>query len=156
MFSDFTLRTSHERHPTFTVKVGYSILAIAALATMWLFMPLERSTAAASQPAETTKPAVTIKMVDVPAVFQPGTVTIKVGDTVEWVNVGTEVHHATTDPSMAVNCGDVGSPQGAEPFDSGFLKPGASFRHIFKVAGTYRYACAVHETSGMIGKIVVK
>ncbi|MBV8136037.1 MAG: hypothetical protein JO121_10460 [Deltaproteobacteria bacterium] len=128
----------------------YLLLAIALPAAIAIVALLERRTAVASQPA------VTIKMLDVPAAFEPGTVTIKVGDTVEWRNVGNEVHHATTDPSMAINCGDVGSPSGAQPFDSGFLKPGATFSHTFKVAGTYRYACAVHETSGMIGKIVVK
>ena len=128
----------------------YLVLAIALPAAIAIVALLERRTAVASQPA------VTIKMLDVPAAFEPGTVTIKVGDTVEWRNVGNEVHHATTDPSMAINCGDVGSPSGAQPFDSGFLKPGATFSHTFKVAGTYRYACAVHETSGMIGKIVVK
>jgi plastocyanin len=156
MFGAFRVPAGSGRHRKFATKMHYAMLAIAVLVTIGISTLLEKRTAAASQPAETGKPAVTIKMVDVPAVFQPGTVTIKIGDTVEWVNVGTEVHHATTDPSMAVNCGDVGSPQGAEPFDSGFLKPGASFKHTFKVAGTYRYACAVHETSGMIGKIVVK
>jgi len=126
------------------------VLAIALPATIALVGFLENRTAIASPQV------VTIKMLDVPAAFEPGTVTIKVGDTVEWRNVGNEVHHATTDPSMAINGGDVGSPAGAETFDSGFLKPGATFSHTFKVAGTYRYACAVHETSGMIGKIVVK
>jgi plastocyanin len=132
------------------IPVYYMMLVIALPATIAILTFLEMRTAIASQPV------VTIKMLDVPAAFEPGTVTIKVGDTVEWRNVGNEVHHATTDPSMAINCGDVGSPAGAEPFDSGFLKPGATFSHIFKVAGTYRYACAVHETSGMIGKIVVQ
>jgi len=126
------------------------VLAIA-LPAVAIVTLLARRTAVASQAV-----VVTIKMLDVPAAFEPGTVTIKVGDTVEWRNVGNEVHHATTDPSMAINGGDVGSPAGAETFDSGFLKPGATFSHTFKVAGTYRYACAVHETSGMIGKIVVK
>jgi len=131
-------------------SVYYVALAIALPASIAVVTLLPRQTAIASQPV------VTIKMLDVPAAFEPGTVTIKVGDTVEWRNVGNEVHHATTDPSMAINGGDVGSPAGAETFDSGFLKPGATFSHTFKVAGTYRYACAVHETSGMIGKIVVK
>ena len=128
----------------------YVVLVIALPAVLAIVTLMARRTAVASQPV------VTIKMLDVPAAFEPGTVTIKVGDTVEWRNVGNEVHHATTDPSMAINCGDVGSPAGAEPFDSGFLNPGATFSHTFKVAGTYRYACAVHETSGMIGKIVVE
>ena len=133
-----------------SISMYYVVLTIALPAALAIVTLLARRTAVASQPV------VTIKMLDVPAAFEPRTVTIKVGDTVEWRNVGNEVHHATTDPSMAINCGDVGSPTGAEPFDSGFLKPGATFSHTFKVAGTYRYACAVHETSGMIGQIVVK
>jgi plastocyanin len=133
-----------------SIPVYYVVLAIALPAAFAIVTLLAKRTAVASQPV------VTIKMLDVPAAFEPGTVTIKVGDTVEWRNVGSEVHHATTDPSMAINCGDVGSPAGAATFDSGFLKPGATFSYTFKVAGTYRYACAVHETSGMIGKIVVK
>ena len=141
------IKSRRSRSPS--TAVYYVVLAIALPAAIAMVTLLARRTAVASQPV------VTIKMLDVPAAFEPGTVTIKVGDTVEWRNVGNEVHHATTDPSMAINCGDVGSPAGAEPFDSGFLKPGATFSHTFKVAGTYRYACAVHETSGMIGKIVV-
>jgi len=132
------------------IRGYYIVVALAVPVAIAIVALLERRAAIASQPV------VTIRMLDVPAAFEPGTVTIKVGETVEWRNVGNEVHHATTDPSMAINCGDVGSPAGAEPFDSGFLKPGATFTHTFKVAGTYRYACAVHETSGMIGKIVVK
>jgi plastocyanin len=142
------IKLRRSRSPS--IPLHYMVLGIALPAAVAIVTLLERPTAIASQPV------VTIKMLDVPAAFEPGTVTIKVGDTVEWRNVGNEVHHATTDPSMAINCGDVGSPAGAPPFDSGFLKPGATFSHTFKVAGTYRYACAVHETSGMIGKIVVK
>ena len=142
------IRSRRGRFPS--IPPYYMVLAIALPAAITIVALVERRTAVASLPA------VTIKMLDVPAAFEPRTVTIKVGETVEWRNVGNEVHHATTDPSMAINYGDVGSPAGAEPFDSGFLKPGATFSHTFKVAGTYRYACAVHETSGMIGKIVVK
>jgi plastocyanin len=150
MSANETLLIESRRSRHLSIPLYYIVLAIALPAAVAIVTFLERPTAIASQPV------VTIKMVDVPAAFEPGTVTIKVGETVEWRNVGNEVHHATTDPSMAINCGDVGSPTGAEPFDSGFLKPGATFSHTFKVAGTYRYACAVHETSGMIGKIVVK
>jgi plastocyanin len=106
--------------------------------------------------ATTSQPAVTIKMLDMPPVFAPATITIKTGDTVEWQNVGNEVHHATSDPSMAIKSSEVGNPAGAASFDSGFLRPGESFSHTFKVAGVYKYACAVHEAKGMIGQIIVK
>jgi plastocyanin len=99
---------------------------------------------------------VVIKMLDMPPAFSPVEVSIKAGDTIEWQNVGDEVHHATSDPSMAVNGGDVANPAAAEPFDSGFMKPGETFTHTFKQPGVYKYACAIHETKGMIGEIVVK
>jgi len=95
-------------------------------------------------------------MVDMPATFQPAKLTIKVGETVEWMNVGNSVHHASSDPSTAVNPAEVSNPPGAQPFDSGFLQPGKTFSHTFTVPGTYRYICAPHETSGMLGEVVVR
>lgn len=106
--------------------------------------------------ASETQEVVTVKMVDMPPVFQPATITIRTGETVEWKNIGNEVHHATSDPSLAIKNSDVGNPPGAQAFDSGFLKPGETFTHTFKTPGMYRYACAVHETKGMVGEIIVK
>src|ERR1700680_3437252 len=106
--------------------------------------------------ATASQATVTIKMLDMPPAFAPANLTIRVGDTVEWQNVGNEVHHATSDPSMAIKGSEVGNPAGAESFDSGFLRPGESFSHTFKVPGVYKYACAIHETKGMIGQIVVQ
>ncbi len=133
--------------------VLYALLCSGTAVTI---VSIAFSTIFGTRSAIASQPAVTIKMVDVPPIFEPATVTIRVGDTVEWRNVGTEVHHATTDPSMAIKSTEVGSPAGAQPFDSGFLKPGETFTHTFRVAGVYRYACAVHEARGMIGKVVVK
>jgi plastocyanin len=101
------------------------------------------------------KPAIIVAMTDMPASFEPMQMSIKVGDTVEWKNTGNQLHHVTTDPSAALKNNDVSNPPGAKPFDSGFLKPGESFRETFSVPGTYRYACAVHEAKGMNGQIIV-
>lgn len=101
------------------------------------------------------KPAIVVTMMDMPASFEPMQTSIKVGDTVEWKNTGSQLHHVTTDPSAALKKNDVSSPQGAKPFDSGFLKPGESFSETFSVSGTYRYTCAVHEAKGMNGLIIV-
>jgi plastocyanin len=125
----------------------YSLLGVA-VALMFTMSGRAMATASLA--------TVTIKMLDMPPAFSPASVTIKAGDTVEWQNVGNEVHHATNDPSMAINSGDVSNPATAEPFDSGFMRPGESFTHIFTKAGVYKYACAVHETKGMIGQIIVK
>ena len=106
--------------------------------------------------ATASAPPVVVKMVDMPASYQPAILSIKVGDTVEWKNVGNSIHHASSDPSSAINPGDVSNPPGAKPFDSGFLQPGQSFTYTFTVQGKYKYVCAPHETSGMSGEVVVK
>ena len=102
------------------------------------------------------RPAMVVEMLDAPPSFQPVRTTIKAGDTVEWKNVGAQLHHVTTDPSFALKKGDVSNPSGAKPFDSGFLKPGESFSETFSVPGVYRYTCAVHEAKGMNGEVVVE
>jgi plastocyanin len=102
------------------------------------------------------RPAIVVEMLDAPPSFQPMRTTIKTGDTVEWKNVGGQLHHVTTDPSAALKKGDVTNPPGAKPFDSGFLRPGESFSETFSVPGIYRYTCAVHEAKGMNGEVVVE
>jgi plastocyanin len=102
------------------------------------------------------RPAIVVEMLDTPPSFQPERSTIKAGDTIEWKNIGAQLHHVTTDPSAALRKGDVANPLGAKPFDSGFLKPGESFSQKFSVPGIYRYTCAVHEAKGMNGEIVVE
>jgi plastocyanin len=106
--------------------------------------------------AAASAPAVVVKMLDTPPVFQPITVTIKAGESVEWQNVGNEIHHATSDPSAAISAKDISDPPGAKPFDSGFIRPGETFTYRFTTPGLYRYACAVHETKGMVGEVLVK
>ena len=124
-----------------------AIVLLCVIATIMLAIVVVKSRAA--------KPAILITMMDSPAMFEPARTTIKAGDTIEWKNTGTQLHHVTTDPSAALKKNDVSSPPGAKPFDSGFLKPGESFSETFSVPGTYRYTCAVHEAKGMSGAIVV-
>jgi plastocyanin len=114
------------------------------------------SFAAAIAKSSAAKPTVVVKMMDMPPSFEPMQTTIKAGDTIEWQNVGNQLHHVTTDPAAALKKGDVSNPPGAKPFDSGFLKPGETFSEPFSVPGIYRYTCAVHEAKGMNGAIVVK
>jgi plastocyanin len=87
--------------------------------------------------------------------FDPAEVTIRVGGTVTWVNEASVDHTVTGDPSKAAEEGDAELPEGAEPWDSGFVKPGASFSMTFDVPGTYRYFCIPHENVDMLGVIEV-
>jgi plastocyanin len=101
-------------------------------------------------------PAVVIKMSDKPPQFLPDKVTIKAGQTVEWVNNAKTLHSVDGDPSMALKPSDVSLPPGAKPFDSGFMKPDMTWDYTFKVPGTYKYTCVPHEKDGMNGVVVVK
>ena len=88
--------------------------------------------------------------------FLPETLKIKVGDTVEWRNIGFIRHTVTLDPEMVSNAENVIVPKGAETFDSGWVNDGQSFRYTFTKAGLYRYVCLPHETAKMIGDIIVE
>jgi plastocyanin len=128
------------------VKATIALFLMIAMVLLMTFVAKSRA----------AKPAIVIKMADMPASFEPSRTTIRAGDTIVWQNTGTQLHHVTTDPSAALKKNDVSSPPGAKPFDSGFLRPGESFSETFSVPGIYRYTCAVHEAKGMNGEVVVQ
>lgn len=95
--------------------------------------------------------------------FDPETITVSVGDTVTWDNVGTVAH--------TVTAYDDGIPDGADYFASGgfgseqaardgypgegTVESGETYSHTFETAGTYEYFCIPHESSGMKGTVEV-
>ncbi len=137
-------------------KVSSIKQALAKPFTLTMVSALVAAMAFAYPARSADKPAVVIKMIDMPPSFEPAEVTVKVGDTVKWENVGNSVHHATDDHDMAIKGDDVKSPSGTAAFDSGFMRPGETFTHTFTTPGVYRYVCVAHETSGMIGEVIVK
>ncbi len=110
----------------------------------------------ASARAADAKPALTVAMKDEAPFYTPAKATIKVGQTVEWVNKGTTVHDVSTNVSNARNPKDVELPKAAKPFDSGFIPPGGKFRYTFTVPGKYKYFCVPHEDAGMVGYLTVE
>ncbi len=88
--------------------------------------------------------------------FDPPTITVKRGQTVQWENLSHQEHTVTFDPAKAVNKADVELPNGASPFESGYMSTGQNFSHRFTVPGTYHYVCILHEVQGMKGEVVVK
>jgi plastocyanin len=125
------------------------ILAVAALVGVVALAMLPSPAGAATQ-------SVLIKMADTPAVYEPAKVTARVGQPVEWINTGKNVHSVTLVPDDAQNPKDVTEPTGAATFDSGFMAPGSKFSYTFTVPGTYHYFCVPHEKAGMVGVVVVK
>ena len=88
--------------------------------------------------------------------YEPKTVTINVGDTVEWVNDDHgNLHNVTTDKDATDMPRAISIPRGAKPFNSGLMPPGKTFRYTFTVPGTYRYVCVPHQPD-MVGVIVVR
>ena len=74
--------------------------------------------------------------------FSPATVTVAVGDTVEWQwMTGT---HTTT------------RAQGREAWDSGIASAPHTFSHTFTQAGTFPYVCSIHGSLGMTGTVRVQ
>ena len=61
--------------------------------------------------------------------FNPNSVTIAAGDTVEWTNNMGFAHTATADDGS---------------FDSGDIEGGDTFSHTFDTAGTVPYHCTIH------------
>jgi plastocyanin len=72
--------------------------------------------------------------------FQPGEVTVGVGDTVTWTNNDSVDHDVTAD--------------GFSSGEPGGMAPGDTFEHTFDEAGTFDYVCTVHP--GMEGTVVVE
>jgi plastocyanin len=86
--------------------------------------------------------------------FDPIGIRIEPGQAVRFV-VHANVH--TTAAYHPRNDGhSLRIPEGAEPWDSGFLiNPGSHFEVTLTVPGVYDYFCAPHEAAGMVGRLVV-
>jgi plastocyanin len=78
--------------------------------------------------------------------YMPGSITIKTGDKVGWINTDQEVHTVTS--------GFENSTDKGKQFDSGLLNTNQTFEHTLDKAGTYNYFCTVHPT--MTGVVNVK
>ena len=76
--------------------------------------------------------------------YIPASVTVNVGDTVEWVNSDTAAHTVTS-----------GSPADGPTgvFDSSLVLGGAVYAFTFEEAGSYDYFCMVHPW--MVGDVQV-
>ena len=78
--------------------------------------------------------------------FNPQSVQVRAGDTVQWTLTGQMTNHTVTDNGGA--------------FNSGFLtRPGMTFTHTFSASDagkTFDYECVTHAALGMTGRIVVQ
>ena len=122
---------SRWRHPFFALAA----LPLAIICT-WALVH-SGQVAAAAPAASTMRTAITISNYS----FHPGTLTVRKGSTVIWLNKDDDVH-------------TIKSTDGPEAFNSPALDTGSRFGFTFHRAGTYRYTCSVHPY--MHGVIVVR
>lgn len=86
--------------------------------------------------------------------FDPVGIFVERGQTVRWI-VEHDVHTTTAYHPRNDNH-PLRIPEGAEPWDSGFLMDvGSRFEITPMVEGVYDYYCAPHEIAGMVGRLVV-
>lgn len=93
------------------------------------------ASAAAKEPVRATTASVRIDATS----YQPSTIVVRLGDSIEWSNHDLFRHTVT-------------SPNGA--FDSKDIQPEASWKLTPRKVGRYDYACIYHGT--MTGTIVVR
>ena len=113
-------------------KVARSRWAIAAV----LVVPVVLLSACDSDDSTASRGADTSTIAVRDYGFEPGTISVGVGDTVTWVWEGDARHNVV-----------------GEGFESEDQSSG-SFRHAFDEPGTYQYACTLHP--GMQGDVVVE
>jgi plastocyanin len=65
--------------------------------------------------------------------FTPTTITVHVGDTVTWTNVGYYTHNVT-----------------GAGLHSSDINPGRTYQHKFTAVGTYKYECSIHYFTGKV------
>jgi plastocyanin len=120
---------------SFAKKLG---LAIASLLLVFGSLFMTASPAAAD--------TVTVKMGSDGGqlVFDPKVVTIKVGDTVKWVNNKAFPHNIVFDGHEELSHKKLAQ------------KPKAELESTFNEAGEFSYYCSPHRGAGMAGKVVVQ
>lgn len=85
--------------------------------------------------------------------FDPVGLLVEPGTLIRWV-LESGVHTATA--YHPANDRPLRIPEGAEPWDSGYLmEPGASFEVTLEAEGIYDFFCRPHEAAGMVGRIIV-
>jgi plastocyanin len=87
--------------------------------------------------------------------FRPQGLAAAAGTTLRLVNRDLGNSHTATAYHPGVFDRPRRIPEGATPWDSGFLLPDEEFEITLEQPGVYDYYCLPHEIAGMVGRIVV-
>jgi plastocyanin len=86
--------------------------------------------------------------------FQPQQAEVAAGQSVIWMNTSKHDHTVTARAAAAPDQDEKDKEKTKPMFDSGPIRPGASFTYKFEKAGTYNYGCSIDKS--MTGVITVK
>jgi plastocyanin len=111
---------------------GVAVLTEAGADATTVTIYLTRQPAGSVDGQDAKAEAVTIEIVDF--FFDPDDVTVTVGTTVTWVNVGPTDHTTTA------------YIDGDKFWDSGIMVEGDTFSFTFEEPGSYDYLCALHPS----------
>ena len=106
-------------------------------------------------PRGTANPEVDITKLSPTQWYTPARVSVNQNDSVIWINKDTEIHTVTSGNGAGLESlmtNKRGTKNGI--FDSGIIKPGENWTHLFENAGTFAYFCTGHPW--MEGTVVVK
>ncbi len=136
------------------------LFAIGVLMAVWIlswFTNPDPAGADAVETATATSPGVNRIVVSMndKGEFIPPNITINVGDTVEFRNIGLTRHTVTDNPDSPTSRGNEILPEGAKPMKSGWIDGFKSYTYTFDTPGFYRYVCLPHENVNMIGTVTV-
>jgi plastocyanin len=133
------MRNQTHRKPNLGLATFVILAALPLIAAAGFPMLVRAGLPAASGSAPSKTVMVTIKNY----AFDPATVTVHAGDTVEWKNDDSMDHTAT----------DEVDPQ-KRAFDSGNIQQGKTWTYVAGKKGTYNYFCSIHPF--MKGKLIVE
>lgn len=95
--------------------------------------------------------------------FDPGTIIVRVGETLRFVNDSSQAHTVTAYEESLPEDIDYLASGGFEDEESaragvaqGLIRPGESYSITFAAPGRLRYFCIPHEAVGMTGVIVIE
>ncbi len=104
-----------------------ALVAIVGVAVMAAGCASSSNPSPSPSPQATTAGTNTVRMEAL--TFHPSSVTIAKGVNVTWINDDLVTHTVTSDTGA---------------FESGSLRPGASFTYQFNDTGTFPYHCSIH------------
>jgi plastocyanin len=90
--------------------------------------------------------------------FVRPSVTVHVGETVVFANMGMGAPHTVTfgaEPANVFYPSGTPSDFTGGDLNSGIIPPGGDFSVTFKTTGTFKYICALHDYMGMVGQVKV-